>query len=946
MIIWKNAVTVLTVTLLSTGVLGVQDLSSPNTEFQIDDLNKILNTELVLSNSMELHEMDMRTKRQINLESSGINGINTNGEPVKYPFVICDYAHGADGLTRSREISNVIGEESDLAPIYNQDDKSCFSANLNADQMNSIEQEKNIASVALSKDMKVAGGTYYEINKRIGESTNPIAFHFELNVIAEVTTIESILTTAEGILGENCADLVMKTDNSYMNIEYELDEETSKEFVLKWIKTNVAQSGCMRQFLSGMAESNEVVGIEMTSEKKTSNYNAAWVIQRGVVNNKQTPFWDAGITGAGQFVQVTDTGVDTSHCFFRDNNGDVKKNKKGDWQPNLRKVVQYYTFVDDSDYIEGHGTHVCGTVLGNTAGGNNDKGMAPDAKLAFYDIGDGGGYLQLPVTQNAWLKMCDVAYSKGAFIHSASWGAQTASYNLDSKWFDEFTWRNPKFLTFIAAGNSGPSSKSIGAPATAKNILSVGATQKAVKANKLTNWSSRGPTNDGRMGPMIVAPGDGTNSASAGNNNGCQLVQFSGTSMATPAAAGAAALVRQYFAEGWYENGKKGSGSPLSPSAALVKAIMINGAVKISTGSMYDNSQGFGRISLFHSLPLSGENMISLFFKDEETIKSKKVNSYSLKLKNTSQCSMRVSLVWTDQAGASNCNKCLLNDIDLNVRINNGNVLYPNGKSNNDRKNNAERVVIPAANLKDNDMITITVRAVNLNVNELKYSVVAVGCFKGDAVPGPTPSPVESTDPPTKFPTFETESPVGSPTIPPPTKSPTKVQCKDDKKFKFFDDSFQERNCKWLKKNKQEKKELCKNNNSVKFGCKKTCKNCDGECKDDPKFEDSMGYTCKEIKKTAGNDIDILNNFCYQADMFTGYVAYGCPKTCRVCAPKSPSNCCLASYGFIRHGCDNKKCKKKICEVDDYCCSKKQGEYDLICQDLAVSNICSDLCSV
>eukprot|EP00587_Corethron_hystrix_P001682 CAMPEP_0113306470 /NCGR_PEP_ID=MMETSP0010_2-20120614/5706_1 /TAXON_ID=216773 ORGANISM="Corethron hystrix, Strain 308" /NCGR_SAMPLE_ID=MMETSP0010_2 /ASSEMBLY_ACC=CAM_ASM_000155 /LENGTH=797 /DNA_ID=CAMNT_0000161139 /DNA_START=87 /DNA_END=2477 /DNA_ORIENTATION=+ /assembly_acc=CAM_ASM_000155 len=797
MIIWKNAVTVLTVTLLSTGVLGVQDLSSPNTEFQIDDLNKILNTELVLSNSMELHEMDMRTKRQINLESSGINGINTNGEPVKYPFVICDYAHGADGLTRSREISNVIGEESDLAPIYNQDDKSCFSANLNADQMNSIEQEKNIASVALSKDMKVAGGTYYEINKRIGESTNPIAFHFELNVIAEVTTIESILTTAEGILGENCADLVMKTDNSYMNIEYELDEETSKEFVLKWIKTNVAQSGCMRQFLSGMAESNEVVGIEMTSEKKTSNYNAAWVIQRGVVNNKQTPFWDAGITGAGQFVQVTDTGVDTSHCFFRDNNGDVKKNKKGDWQPNLRKVVQYYTFVDDSDYIEGHGTHVCGTVLGNTAGGNNDKGMAPDAKLAFYDIGDGGGYLQLPVTQNAWLKMCDVAYSKGAFIHSASWGAQTASYNLDSKWFDEFTWRNPKFLTFIAAGNSGPSSKSIGAPATAKNILSVGATQKAVKANKLTNWSSRGPTNDGRMGPMIVAPGDGTNSASAGNNNGCQLVQFSGTSMATPAAAGAAALVRQYFAEGWYENGKKGSGSPLSPSAALVKAIMINGAVKISTGSMYDNSQGFGRISLFHSLPLSGENMISLFFKDEETIKSKKVNSYSLKLKNTSQCSMRVSLVWTDQAGASNCNKCLLNDIDLNVRINNGNVLYPNGKSNNDRKNNAERVVIPAANLKDNDMITITVRAVNLNVNELKYSVVAVGCFKGDAVPGPTPSPVESTDPPTKFPTFETESPVGSPTIPPPTKSPTKVQCKDDKKFKFFDDSFQERNCKW-----------------------------------------------------------------------------------------------------------------------------------------------------
>ena len=91
------------------------------------------------------------------------------------------------------------------------------------------------------------------------------------------------------------------------------------------------------------------------------------------------------------------------------------------------------------------------------------------------------------------------------------------------------------------------------------------------------------------------------------------------------ATAGAAALLRQYFEEGWYENGTKGSGAPYEATTVLLKAVLLNGAQKMPGLDYYDNNQGYGRVSLYHSVPLqNGGNDKIKFMKKEESIENKK----------------------------------------------------------------------------------------------------------------------------------------------------------------------------------------------------------------------------------------------------------------------------------------------------------------------------------
>merc|ERR1712226_658322 len=345
--------------------------------------------------------------------------------------------------------------------------------------------------------------------------------------------------------------------------------------------------------------------------------------------------------------------------------------------------------------------------------------------------------------------------------------------------FDNYIYNNDDFLPMVAAGNSGNGNamQTVGSPATAKNIIAVGASASGGRdlfnggEKYLAYFSSRGPTADGRLKPDIAAPGfQILSSAGVENQVGeCDagipswggqaggLSYKSGTSMATPVVSGNMAIVRQYLTEGWYPSGAKVPADAISrPSAALMKAIVLNGgqslqAVYQSNGSTtpvaeYDNNQGFGRINMLNSLPLVGKNDISMKLYHDEIITPGQLESVTV---DVVQCDstneVRATLVWTDPPGQTGCSDCLINDLDLIVSKS-GAVIYSNGGTSADTKNNAERVRVPAA---AGDKITVSVKGSNLASSSQKYSLVITGCLDNVAKSPTTAFPTKS---PTKAP--------------------------------------------------------------------------------------------------------------------------------------------------------------------------------------------------
>ena len=266
-----------------------------------------------------------------------------------------------------------------------------------------------------------------------------------------------------------------------------------------------------------------------------------------------TPFTkrsNVALTGKGQIVAVSDTGLDMSSCYFYDPlvPQSVVKSKDGSATSSThRKVMQYITYADDcDDGTEAHGTHVAGTIAGYSTASKaygdfvRYNGVAPEAKLSIFDIGVADLKTGLK-TGNVETDMMPLQYTiggnPGARIFSWSWGCKAESktsdcggaYASNSQQVDSFLYKHPDAMAFIANGNTGQSatgvSYTVGAPATAKSCVSVGASMSengAFKAfsssvldgvssdfdiNALSYFSSRGPTSDGRIKPDVTAPG-------------------------------------------------------------------------------------------------------------------------------------------------------------------------------------------------------------------------------------------------------------------------------------------------------------------------------------------------------------------------------------------------------------------------------------------------------
>ena len=379
--------------------------------------------------------------------------------------------------------------------------------------------------------------------------------------------------------------------------------------------------------------------------------------------------------------------------------------------------------------------------------------MAPGAKLVIQDGGfatDNCGDLPgigCPVVDLN--PIFQQAYDQGARIHTNSWGDEENNpvkgrYTAGSQDADEFMWNNKDFLLVFAAGNDGPGTGSIGSPSTAKSVVSVGATLRASSANSMASFSSCGPTQDGRIKPDVTMPGSGILSANADNNvssNNCNTRSSSGTSMAAPGAAGAAALIRQYFTDGWYPSGSPVPGDAFTPSAALLKATLMNSAVNMTgTAAIPGNCQGWGRVLLDEALFFPGESR-ELFAEDDSTgfATGSSGASRSFGFTVSGGEPLKATLTWTDFPATPLASPTLVNDLDLVVTgpggTYRGNV-FSGGASTTggsaDRLNTVEQVLLanpPAGSY------TVEVRSFTVPSGPQPFSLVVTGALSAPCSP-------------------------------------------------------------------------------------------------------------------------------------------------------------------------------------------------------------------
>ncbi|WP_170156145.1 S8 family serine peptidase [Umezawaea tangerina] len=263
--------------------------------------------------------------------------------------------------------------------------------------------------------------------------------------------------------------------------------------------------------------------------------------------------WEAGFTGAGVTVAVLDTGVDQTHPDLADREV-AERNFSG-----TKDSVDHY----------GHGTHVASIIAGTGAkSGGKYKGVAYGARIldvkVLNDSGSGQDSGIIAGMQFAAEQGADVAnMSLGGYDTPEVDPLEEAVNTLSARYGTLFV---------IAAGNSGPDARTVGSPGSADAALTVGAVDRD---NRIADFSSRGPREGGGViKPDITAPGvDIVAARHADGRIGPPVVDgytsLSGTSMATPHVAGAAALLAQQHPELSGEQLKATLTAAATPTAGL-----------------------------------------------------------------------------------------------------------------------------------------------------------------------------------------------------------------------------------------------------------------------------------------------------------------------------------------------------------------------------------------
>ena len=345
-----------------------------------------------------------------------------------------------------------------------------------------------------------------------------------------------------------------------------------------WINNSMIITA-KKSFIESLVERDDLERLDLDAEIKLFD-PVVRSAEKGINSNDFTyglkkvqaaKVWnELGINGTGITVGVLDTGIDTEHETLVGRTLATK---------------DFVTSYDDNTPNDGHGhgTHCSGTIGGTNAGGKH-IGVAPGVKFVVGKIFGDSGSTSVSSIMNGmqWITDPDDNAETNDFprVVSNSWGGP-----LNNRWEDIInTWRAIGIIPVFAAGNSGPSANTVGAPGAYKQVISIGATDSQ---DVVARFSSRGPVNyngETYIKPDVSAPGVDVYSAKPGGG----YQNMSGTSMATPHVAGVIALMLQ---------------ADPQIDAERVHEILEETALELGEPGK-DGSYGSGRVNAFDAVSL------------------------------------------------------------------------------------------------------------------------------------------------------------------------------------------------------------------------------------------------------------------------------------------------------------------------------------------------------